>query len=284
MSPRTTLALALAALLAAPVARPQPAGGDDDRLRAAKALVLDREYEQARRELQALRRSAGGAEARTALFWIARCSESLGELSRAFGEYGEYLATRPAERTYAEEARTSRVALAAKLYKAGERGQIGVARAALADPSRTVRYFAALQLASLGPDVGRPAVPVLKEILAREKDEDLVERAKLALLRVDRAALAEAVPPPPPHAGARPVSWIRVRIYERGASRPGVSINLPVALAEMVFKSLPDEARAELHRKGYDAGSFWDRLKRTGPTDILTVEGDGGERVQIWIE
>ena len=75
-----------------------------------------------------------------------------------------------------------------------------------------------------------------------------------------------------------------MRIYEKGDAQAKVSINLPVALAELVFKSLPDDARAELREKGYDAANFWERLKKTGPTEILTIEGDEGERIQVWIE
>jgi tetratricopeptide (TPR) repeat protein len=274
------LALALAALLLPAVASAQ---ADAERARTAKALFVDREYAQARQAWQAVRASGRGPDVQAAQYWIARCSESLGESERALAEYGEYLASAPSDRTLAEEARTSRVALAVKLYRGGKPAQLPVARDALSDPSRTVRYFAALQLASLGPEAGRPAVPVLKEILAREKDPDLVDRAKLALLRVEPGAL-QAVPSPAPHRAGQQASWIRVRIYEKGDARAKVSINLPVALAELVFKSLPDETRAELKKKGYDAGNFWDRLKHTGPTDILTIEGDEGERVQVWIE
>ncbi len=278
---RRHLALVLLALLLPAAAWPQ---ADAEKLRTAKALFFDREYAQARQAWQGVRSSGSGADAQAALYWIARCSESLGENERALGEYGDYLSSRPADRTLAEETRTSRVALAVKLFKAGQPKYLGIAREGLSDPSRTVRYFAALQLASLGRGVGEPAVPVLKEILAHEKDEDLVERAKLALLRVDPAALTKAAPSPAPRHPARQATWIRVRIYEKGQSRASVSINLPVGLAELLFKSLPDEARAELRKKGYDAGSFWERLKQTGPADILTIEGDGGERVQVWIE
>src|SRR5262249_57718218 len=77
--------------------------------------------------------------------------------------------------------------------------------------------------------------------------------------------------------------WIRVRIYEKGGTKPKVSVNLPVALAEMVFKSLPDSAKGELKLKGYDADNFWDRLRKLGPSEIITIEGDDGERVQIWL-
>ena len=273
-------ALLLAALLL-------PAGAlaqaDAEKLRAAKALFFDRQYAQAREAWQAVRASGPGPDAQAALYWIGRCSESLGEGERALGEYGQYLAARPADRALAEEAKTSRVALAVKRAKAGKTQHLDVARDALADPNRTVRYFAALQLASLGAEEGKAAVPVLREILAQEKDEDLVERAKLALLRLDRTALSEA-PAPSPRRGAREAAWVRVRIYEKGSSKPQVAINLPVALADLVFKSLPDGAVADLRKEGYDARTFWERLKKTGPAEILTIEGDDGERIQVWIE
>jgi hypothetical protein len=264
------------------------AQGDPDRLRNAKALFFDRKYAEARQAWEAIR-AGRGPEAEAAPYWIARCSESLGEPERALDEYGAYLAGHPADRALAEEARTSRVSLAARLYKTGQRQHLPILKDALDDPSRTVRYFAALQLPTLGCDVGRPALPVLKKILTEEKDEDLLDRAKLALLRCDLPALAQSPGPAPAlplvaRPRPRETSWIRVRIYQRGAPKPQVSVNLPVALAELVFKSLPEEARAELRRKGYDADNFWDRLKKLGPTEILTIEGDGGERVQIWLE
>jgi len=148
-----------------------------------------------------------------------------------------------------------------------------------------VRYYAALQLSSLGAEVGRPAVPVLKTILEKEKDDDLVERAKLGLLRIQPEALAGAREGGSGEgASGASAGWIRVRVRKPGQSRPSVSINLPVALAELVFKSLPEDARRELRERGYDADNFWDRLKKLGRTEILTIEGDEGERIEIWIE
>ncbi|HSD28764.1 MAG TPA: hypothetical protein VLL75_15785 [Vicinamibacteria bacterium] len=276
-------ALALATLLSPAAALAQ---ADAERLRAAKELFFDREYADARGAWQAIAASGRGTDAQAALYWVARCSESLGENERALGEYAAYLAARPADRTLLEEAKTSRVALAVKLARAGKKQHVAVATDALSDPSSVVRYFAALQVASLGPDAGKPAVPVLKEILAKEKDQDLVERAKLALLRLDRNALAEASPAPARRAAGdtRRAGWVRVRIYEKGVQRPKVAINVPVALADLVFKSLPDDAIADLKREGYDARTFWEALKKTGPAEILTIEGDEGERIQVWIE
>ena len=279
----------LLGLLLLTAAAPAFAQAEADRLRAAKELVFDKKYAEARTAWQQILTAASGSEAETAAYWVARCSESLGENERALREYGQFLDKKPADGTLAEEARTSRVGLATKLVRAGQPQNLAVLKATLSDPSKTVRYYTALQLASLGKDAGLAALPVLKEIVAREKDEDLVERAKIAILRLDPSALAKAAPAPAPlpstaPAPARPASWIRVRIYEKGGKDPQVSINLPMGLAELVYKSLPDDARRDLKLKGYDADNFWDRLKKLGPTEILSIDGKDGERVQIWLE
>jgi hypothetical protein len=277
--------LALALWLAAPGAQAlaQP---DPEALRQAKALFFDRQYDEARSAWQGILSSGGGKEAEPAQYWVARCSESLGESERALAEYGRYLAARPTDRALAEEAKTSRVALSVKLAKAGKPAHVSIALDSLKDPSRTVRYFAALQVASLGVEQCKPAVPVLQEIISKEKDDDLVERAKLALLRCDRNALPAAAPSPvpAPNRARGQATWVRVRIYEKGHSKPNVAINVPVALADLVFKALPDEAIADLRKEGYDARSFWEAVKKTGPAEILTVEGKDGERIQVWLE
>jgi hypothetical protein len=282
------LAAALAFAAASPaVARAQ---ADAEALRQAKALFFDRQYAEARGAWQEIA-ERGGAKDAAPLYWIARCSESLGESERALAEYGRYLAGGSSDRTLVEEAKTSRIGLAVKLAKTGQPAHLPLAREALKDPSRTVRYFAALQLASLGPGQGKAAVPVLQEILAHEKDDDLVERAKLALLKVDRRALDSVVAPvapvppaPPAPKRGREAAWVRIRIYEKGESKPDVAINLPVALADLVFKALPDEAIEDLRKEGYDARSFWQALKKTGPAEILTIEGKDGGRIQVWLE
>jgi hypothetical protein len=254
--------------------------------RSAREMFFDGRFAEARKAWEAARPTLEGAEAQAAQYWIARCSEKLGESERALAEYGAFLAARPADRALAEEARTSRVGLAAKLHKAGRTEHAGILTQALGDPSRTVRYYAALQLAGLGPEMAKPALPVLREIVKTEKDEDLVGRAKLALLRVDPASLT-GLPVPEEtarRAGGRRAAMIKVRITERGKTEPNVSLSMPFALAELVFKSLPDDALRELRAKGYDAETFWRKLRDMGPTDVIDIEGDDGERIRIWTE
>ena len=275
-----SLRFALAALL---MASPLAAQPDADRLKNAKALFFDRKYAEARQAWQAILARSRGADADTAAYYVARSSENLGEDERALKEYADFLRRRPADRARAEEATTSRVSLAARLYKSGQKQHLPILRQALVDPSKTVRYFAALQLSTLGPEVGREAVPVLQRIVQEETDADLVDRAKVYLLRFDPNTLSRmpGAAATPPGTGTR---WLKVRIFEKGGSRPKVVVNLPVGLADMVFKSLPDDAKRELKLKGYDAENFWERLKTLGPAQIIDIEGDDGEKVQIWIE
>lgn len=260
--------------------------GDEERLRSAKALVFDRKYAEARAAWQEILRSSSGEDAATAAYWIARCSESLKEDARALEEYSAFLERRPKDATLADEARQNRVALAARLYRSGQKQHLPVIQGALADPNRNVRTLAAFQLAELGRPAANEAIPILKRIVAEEKDPDLVNRATLLLLRLDPKSLpaASAGTTPRPDASPAAVRFLRVRVFERRGSKPTVSINLPMGLAEFAFKSLPDDAKRELKEKGYDAENFWERLKELGPTEILTVEGEDGERVQIWIE
>lgn len=278
---RSTAWALLALLCLAPAALFAESEPED--LRSAKALFFDRRYAESRDAWQGVLDSSKGAQADVAAYWIARCSEQLAEPDRALAEYASFLARSPGDGTLAEEARIARIGLAARLHREGRRQHLALVQQGLSDPSRSVRYYAAFQLAGLGPEIGRPAVPVLRRILAEEKDSDLVERAKLALLKIDPSALS-ASPPPVPSAQKRQVSWIKVRIQEKGEKSPKVTVNLPIALAELVFKSLPDDAKKELSRKGYAPENFWDRLKGMGPAEIVSIEGGDGETIRIWTE
>jgi len=282
-----TARVAAAFLLAAAGLAGAARAADPELARKAKALFFDRQYAEARTAWQAVLQASRKPEADQAAFWIARASESLGEAERAFKEYGAFLARHPADKALVEEARTNRVGLAAQLYKAGQRQHLDVLTAALDDPSRTVRYYGALQIASLGPEVGKRALPILCRIVEAEKDEDLVDRAKLAVLKLDpkSSCLQSSVKAEgrveAPGADGR---MLRVRVFEKGGSRAKVTVNLPMALADLLFKSLPEEAKRDLRRKGYDADNFWDQLKKLGPTQIIDIEGDEGEKIQIWID
>jgi hypothetical protein len=264
------------------------AQNDAERVRAAKALTLDRKYAEARQAWTGILASAQGADADAAAYWIARSSEKLGERERAFKEYGTFLARRPGDRSLVDEARTSRIGLAAQLYRSGQTSYVNVLHEGLTDTNKTVRYFAALQLGGLVAPTSKRAVPVLQEILAKETDDDLLDRARIVLMKLDPKALSQAPAPaladPPPSGPRVAAKWLRLRVFEKGRNEPEVSVNVPVALADILFESLPDEAKGQLKKKGYDAENFWRKLKQLGPSEIVEIKGEDGSVVKVWLE
>jgi hypothetical protein len=276
-----TLLVAAAACLAA------AASADDETLRKAKAMFFDRRYVEARHAWLQVRDASSGRQAELAAYWVARCSENLNEYERALREYQAYLDLEPSDPALAEEAETSRVGLATRLYRKGQRQFLSVLEEGLRDGRKTVRYYAALQLGGLGPDPGRRAVPVLKEIVESEGDPDLRDRAQLILLRIEPEALRPPAEAPQRAETRRPkktAGWIKLRVFERGDKKPSVSINVPLGLAELVFKSLPEDAREDLRKDGYDVDNFWEKLEGLGPTEIIEIEGDDGTSIRIWME
>ena len=291
----TILAATLVALSAFSFAFPLPLTLETD-LTEAKALFFDRKYEESRAKWAEIA-LAQGPNSEAATYWIARCSESLGESERAFREYGVFLDLPPTDTRLAEEAEISRVGLANQLTRAGKPGFLTAVIRSLGDDRAPVRYFGALQVGSL-PNLAdaRKALPVLREIVSASKDADIVERAKLQLLRLEPRSLAKAPPAPPrPSATPKRVSprseekepegparLLRIRISKGG--KQTVAVTVPFSLAEFVFGSLPDSAKRSLEGKGYDADGFWKRLRSLNIREIVSIVGEDGETIEVWVE
>jgi tetratricopeptide (TPR) repeat protein len=280
MSLRCGRALLLGLGLSLGLGRAGAEPGAED-LRNAKALFFDRKYAEARRAWEEVLSSSSGAEADRAAYWVARCSEHLDEPERALREYEAFLARRPADRTLLAEASTSRVGLASRLYRSGLRRYGALLEQALADPDRQVRTFAALQAGQLGGELGRKAAPVLRRIVENESDPDLVDRARLVLIRIDPQWLGSRDYRRAESGRGR---TFRLCLYDHRRSEPVLSLNLPMALADLAFGALPEEALKELKREGYDAARFLRRLRDLAPMEILKIEGRDGGRMEIWIE
>jgi len=267
-------------------------------LTEAKALFFDRKYEESRVKWAEIA-AARGPSAETATYWVARCSESLGDSERAFREYGAFLDLPPTDARLAEEAEISRIGLATKLSRAGKPGFLTAVIRSLGDDRAPVRYFGALQVGSL-PNLAdaRKATTVLREIVTTSKDPDIVERAKLQLLRIEPKSLSEAPPirnarptPTPSRSSKKltpgtepegPARLLRIRISKGG--KQTVAVTVPFSLAEFVFSSLPEATKKGLQMKGYDAEGFWKRLRTLNIREIVSIVGEDGETIEIWVE
>lgn len=79
-----------------------------------------------------------------------------------------------------------------------------------------------------------------------------------------------------------PARLLRIKITKGG--KQTVSVTVPFSLAEFVFSSLPEATKHGLQLKGYDAEGFWKRLRSLNIREIVSIVGEDGETIEIWVE
>ena len=145
---------------------------------------------------------------------------------------------------------------------------------------KALRYFSALKISYISDKgVCGKAVPVLKEILRSEEDEELRNRASIALLRCDPKLAQDPDLNAVRSSRRGPNRSIRVVVIEEGVEV--AKLNLPLSLARAISQLIPDEARRELRREGIDPENLVEELMRM--RDILEVKTQDG-LLRIWIE
>ncbi len=255
----------------------------DERLfEEAKVLIFDKNWEAAQAKLDSLLEKFPESSLKEpALFYRAKC---LGERKdrdyEAFEAYDAFLRdVRPGDRNAGllEDAEVSLIDLAFGLYEKGERAKLATIEGRLRSPNKVVRYYAAFKLSYIkDKSVSGRAVPVLKGIVEGERDPELRDRARIALLRVDPGALRE-VGDDRREAQTR---ILRIQVVEAGKKK--VDINIPWALADLALQAIPDEEKSVMRRKGYDLDRIINELAKTG-SSIIEIN-DEGSVIRIWIE
>ena len=144
-----------------------------------------------------------------------------------------------------------------------------------------MRYYAAYKL-SLSKDkrIAAKAAPVLERIIETEKDAELLDRARIALLRVSPESL-KAVEDRAPRTGSP--RMLRIRIREAGKKEPVFSLNIPFALADLALGAMDDDDKAAMRKKGYDLNRIMNELAKSKES-ILRIAGDDGSIIEIWID
>lgn len=285
-----TLILLWAALLAPTCLAAATPAKDQDMLNQAKVLMFDRKWEAARQVFQRLiREFPQSSLLPEAYFRTAYCLRLEKKPEEAVLAYEQFLKKYPNEPFFAVEAKQAVVELAASLVEQGKPEYRNRLIAALTDPVKEVRYFAAIRCSSLKDRQLEPKiVPVLKEILAKEKQREYLDRASIALLAVNPAALAQPQPPKQAKSGTKPetapVKMFHLRIYEGAENtKPIVELDIPISLAQLAVAALDEPTRAEMRKKGIDIDDIWESLNRLGPTNILTIRG-AHSTVKLWIK
>ena len=255
----------------------------DERLfEEAKVLIFDKKWETAQSKLESLLELFPKSSLKEpALFYRAKCLGERKDRDReAFDAYDTFLRDAPPgdrNASLLEDAEVSLIDLAFGLYEKGERAKLASIEDRLRSPNKIVRYYAAFKLSYIkDKSVSGRAVPVLKGIVEGERDPELRDRARIALLRVDPGALKE-VRDDRREARSR---ILRIQVLEAGKKK--VDINIPWALADLALQAIPDEEKSVMRRKGYDLDRIINELANTG-SSIIEIN-DEGSVIRIWIE
>ncbi|MBZ5498494.1 MAG: tetratricopeptide repeat protein [Acidobacteriia bacterium] len=264
---------------------------DQEILNQAKILMMEQKWEEARQVFQRLIREFPQSPLLSqAYFHTAYCLRLQNRPEEALVAYDQFLKKYPKEPFLAAEAGRAVVNLAASLVEQGKAVYRSRLVSALADPNKEVRYFAAFRCSSLKDrQLNSLCVPVLKEIVAKEKELDLVTPASIALLRIDPAALAQPAESKKQAKGGSKqgntaVRMIHLQIFESGEKNPPtVELNFPVSFAQLLIAALDEPTKAEIRKKGFDIENISESLNRLSPTNILTIR-NGPRVVKLWIQ
>ncbi|HDZ26504.1 hypothetical protein LCGC14_0735080 [marine sediment metagenome] len=269
--------LLLASLLLQAYAQAQP---DEKLFREAKILIFDKEWKDAQEKLEdLLEKYPDSSWYSQAVFYRAKClKEQRRKKLEALKAFRDYIKRRDRSKSLAEDSELSIIDLAYELYKDGKRSYLAEIEKRLSSSNRVVRYFAAIKLSQVKEKkVASRAVPVLKEIIKKEKDDELRDRAKIALLRVDPGVLKDLEEERP----VRKAKLLKIRVWKDGEQT--LKINIPWALADLALGSIEEEEKASLKKEGYDLDTIMKTLAEVG--EIIYIENkEEGTIIKIWIE
>ncbi len=246
----------------------------------AKVHIFDKEWHRALDKLdEILEDYPDSSFYSQALFYKGKClAEIDGREREAMEVFKRYIRHPGANQNLIEESEVAIINLALDLYKRGWEKYAEEIIDRVERTNRYIRYYAAFQLSYVEDlDIAAIALPVLEEILIREQDEELKNRAKLAMLRIDPGTfdgIEES-------AGSN-VRMLCFRVYKKGSETASFSFNIPWGLADLALSSIPEEDKIEIRKKGYDLDELIDQL--TGMKgNIMVIEGE--ESIfKIWIE
>jgi hypothetical protein len=277
------LALGLAQAAVLPVSAQDRPGADESLYREAKLLVFDKSWKAALEKLDQLTdRFPESPLAGQALFYKGECLSGLGGRERdALRAYKGYIRLDDAKPSLVEESEGSIIDLAFDLYEDGDAAAIRDVESRLDHGNKVVRYYAAYKLSMVADKkLAAKAAPVLTGIVESEKDPELLDRARIALLRVSPESLKSADERAPRTGSAR---LLRIRIRKAGVKEPVFSLNIPFALADLALSAMDDDDKAAMRKKGYDLNRIMSELSKSKES-ILRIAGDDGSIIEIWID
>lgn len=269
--------IAILVLILAVAFAPVFGQNDGELFNKAKLSLFDKQWKQALEDLDTLLDNYPKSRfAPLALFYKAKCYEETGKARQALRFYERFVKVSDNE-GLREQATVSMIDMYATLGKKGDPEYFKKVQGFLKSGTLAVRYYSAFKLSYVkDKGIARAAVPVLKRIVKVETDQELVDRANIALMRIDPSYLkqtAERIVKNP--------TVLKIRVFNKLSKKDSLSLNIPFALARLALDALPEDDREKLKKAGYNIETIIDSLVETG--EILKIAGDE-EVLRIWIE
>ncbi len=253
---------------------------DEELFQEAKIMIFDKEWENAQEKLEELLEDFPDSPLYSqALFYLGRTLENQkGEEKEAISVFKKYILRSDSNEVLTQEAEFSIIKLSFDLYERGRKSYLKEIKTRLYRPDRFVRYYAALRLSYVEDKrEAREAVPVLKEILEEEEDQELKDKANIALLRIDPNYFQEYEE----KRDERRLMLMKFRVINKRTRAETFSISIPWALADLALANIPEDAKAELRKEGYDLDRILKEVIEGGR--ILEIETKE-TIIKIWIE
>jgi tetratricopeptide (TPR) repeat protein len=242
--------LMVAVLVLGACQQPSNAMGDADKelLNRAKLALFDRKWDRALEELDRLMKEYPNTPYFTqVLFYTGKCWENKKDEIKALQYYNRFIDSTRNE-SLKEEALAATINLNFTLYTRGKKGYIEKIVQLLDSGLWVVRNYAAIKLSYVrDKKIAAEAVPVLKRIIRNEDDPELVDRAKIALMRINPKYLRQVSP-----AKTKKFSTLFIRVFSIEDDKEVFSFSFPFALAKLALEALPDEQKDMLKEKGHD--------------------------------
>lgn len=269
--------IAIMVLILAVAAAPVLGQTDGELFNKAKLSLFDKQWKQALKNLDTLLDKYPNSNfAPLALYYKAKCYEETDQPQEAVTFYERYIKESENE-GLREEASVAIIDMYEALGRAGDAKYYGKVKDFLNSGTLAVRYYAAFKLSYVkDKSIARTAVPVLKRIASVETDQELVDRANIALMRIDPSYLKKAA-----ERIVRNPTVLKIRVFNKQSKKDSLSLNIPFALARLALDALPEDDREKLKNAGYNIETIIDSLVETG--EILKIAGDE-EVLRIWIE
>lgn len=226
-----------------------PAQSDRDIFDEAKKDLFDKNWQQALKRLDKIIKDFPDSRFYAlAYFYKGKCLEELEQTKDAWKSYHTFIDLSNNE-SLKEEANTALINLDFILFEKGEKRYLEEIKGFLKSRDWVVKTFAAFKLSyAKDKNVAALAVPVLKKIISRETDDaDLVDRAKVALMRIDPGYLKGMT-----KKKNREPTTISIKIYDKKTGEDSFTFTIPFALARLALDAIPAKEKKELKKEGYD--------------------------------